>query len=218
MQGDLKDEAETSDPLYDQYKTLMHFVYAILTSVAALCLIQILQPLLRGNHVYWVLWPVVIIAARLWGPVAAALAALVGWLGVWYWFIPPSDSFAIENRSDLIGLIGFVVVATLIILSNLREYELKQRVAATARTANVTMQMLLAAYFDACCNCKNESDKGRKHGHDLNCLAHSSVPVVVRAERSIRMLSALAEDGGATARHGAPKRGSVADKRASEQV
>jgi K+-sensing histidine kinase KdpD len=218
MQGDQKDEAGASEPLYDRYKTLMHFVYAILTSVAALCLIQILQPLLRGNHVYWVLWPVVIISARLWGPVAAALAALVGWLGVWYWFIPPSDSFAIETRSDLIGLIGFVVVATLIILSNLREYELKRRVAATARTANITMQMLLAAYFDACCNCKADTDQGRKHGHDLNCLAHSSVPVVVRAERSIRMLSALAEDSGATPHHDAPKRGSIGEKRASEQI
>ena len=66
-------------PSYDSYTALAHLLYAVFAAVAALCLTQALQPLLQGNHAYWPLWPVVILAARLWGPASAALAALIGW-------------------------------------------------------------------------------------------------------------------------------------------
>jgi len=180
---------EKSPPLFESYSTLLHLSYAVLASAAALCVTQALRPFLAGNHAYWPLWPVVILAARLWGPASAALAAIVGWLGVWYWFIPPDNSFAIQSRSDLIGVIGFIAVSGLIIVSNLREYEMRHRVASVARTVRGTTQALLDSYVQAACRCDDAA-----RGHHLTCPSHWSVPVVIRAERSIQMLNSLAEE------------------------
>jgi len=188
-------QEEKSPALYDSYATLLHFSSALLAAAAALCVTQALRPLLGGNHAYWPLWPVVILAARFWGPASAALAAVAGWLGVWYWFIPPNNSFAIENRSDLVGVVGFIAVSGLIIIANLREYEMRHRVASVTRTVRTTTQALLAAYMQAACRCEDSA-----RGHNLTCPAHWSVPVVIRAERSIQMLNGLAEDAEADQR------------------
>ena len=175
-------------PLFESFKAVAHFLYAMLASIAALILIHIFQPIFHGNHAYWPLWPVIILAARFWGPGSASLAALVGWLGVWYWYIPPSNSFAVTDRSDWVGIISFLFVAGLIILSNLREQEMRRHVKATARTVSSTMRTLLNAYLEAVCHCKD-----RSHGHEISCPAHPSAPILVRAERSIRMLTALGD-------------------------
>ncbi len=177
---------------YESYATLLHLAYALLAAAAALCVTQALHPLLEGNHAYWPLWPVVILAARLWGPASAAVAAIAGWLGVWYWFIPPNNSFAIQNRSDLVGVVGFIAVSGLIIVSNLREYEMRHRVATVTRTVRTTTQALLDAYIQAACRCEDAA-----RGHNLTCPAHWSVPVVIRAERSIQMLNGLSAEADA---------------------
>lgn len=182
-------QEEKSVHLYDTYATLLHLTYALLAAAAALCVTQALGPLLTGTHAYWMLWPVVILAARLWGPASAALAAIAGWLGVWYWFIPPNNSFAIENRSDMVGVVGFIAVSALIILSNLREYEMRHRVSLVARTVRSTTEGLLSAYVQAACRCEDAA-----RGHHLTCPSHWSVPVVIRAERSIQMLNGLSEE------------------------
>lgn len=182
-------QVEKPIPLYDSYTTVIRLAYAVFAAAAALCLTQAMQPVFAGTHAYWPLWPVVILAARLWGPASAALAAIVGWLGVWYWFIPPNNSFAIENRADWVGIVGFISVAGLIIVSNLRENQMRRRVAGTARIICSTMQALLTAYTDASCAC-NE----RIRGHNVSCPAHWSVPVVIRTERCMQMLNGLADD------------------------
>jgi hypothetical protein len=87
------------------------------------------------------------------------------------------------------------VVSGLIIISNLREYEMRHRVASVTRTVRTTTQSLLAAYVQAACRC----DDGAR-GHNLTCPAHWSVPIVIRAERSIQMLNGLAEEAETTQR------------------
>ncbi len=184
-------QSEKLPPLHNKYKSLMDIGCALLASVAALCLIRVLQPILHGNHPYLSLCPVIILAAWLWGPVAAGIAALVGWLGVWYWFVPPYGSFAVDNPADILGLLGFLLVAVLIVVATLDQQKRQRRFIASARTARSSMQTLLSGYLEAACRCEHKSTHG---GHQLTCPAHPNAPTVLRAERALRMLQSVEGD------------------------
>lgn len=61
------------------------------------------------------------------------MTTLHGTLGVWYWFLPPSRSFVIRDRTDAYALLGFVIFSAAIIALG----ESNRGVAARSRLAAI---------------------------------------------------------------------------------
>jgi PAS domain S-box-containing protein len=91
------------------------YTLAIFAAAAALLLRNLLIPLLGNNNPYHTVWLAVVFAAWYCGLGPSIVASVLGALGVWYWFLPPSHSFAIRDRSDVYGLLGFLAFSSAII-------------------------------------------------------------------------------------------------------
>jgi K+-sensing histidine kinase KdpD len=179
--------------LYEKYETLILCGWAVLASLASLYVLRSLQPILHGRYPYLPLWPAIILSIRYWGTIPSLLAAVVGLIGVDYWFLAPYNSLAVEDPADIVGMAGFLFGAGFLIVSTHSEKQLRSQMRDSIRTARSALQALLTAYADTVCACKNEPRK-KNFGHQTTCLAHPSTPVVIGAERSIRMLSLVEED------------------------
>jgi signal transduction histidine kinase len=97
------------------FKKVRGYGLAIVAAVAALWLRQLLSPLFGDSNPYHTLWLGVVFSAWYCGLGPSVLTVLIGVVGVWYWFLPPYNSFALRNPNDLFGMIGFVVFSGLII-------------------------------------------------------------------------------------------------------
>jgi len=89
---------------------------AILAAIVALWLRQMLSPLLGDGNPYHTLWPAVVFSAWYCGLGPSILTASIGLIGVWYWFLPPYNSFDLQDpRAQIFGMIGFLIFSGLII-------------------------------------------------------------------------------------------------------
>ncbi|MGB2602754.1 MAG: DUF4118 domain-containing protein, partial [Candidatus Sulfotelmatobacter sp.] len=89
---------------------------AILSAIVALLLRELLAPLLGEHNPYHTVWAAVVFCAWYCGLWPSILAALLSLAGVWYWFLLPAHSFALEDRKTAIsGMIGFLFFSGLII-------------------------------------------------------------------------------------------------------
>lgn len=89
---------------------------AVLSAIVALLLRELLAPFLGENNPYHTVWAAVAFCAWYCGLWPSILAALLSLAGVWYWFLPPPHSFALEDRKAAIsGMIGFLFFSGLII-------------------------------------------------------------------------------------------------------
>jgi PAS domain S-box-containing protein len=91
------------------------YTLAIFAAAAALFLRNLLIPLLGNNNPYHTVWLAVVFAAWYCGLGPSIVASVIGALGVWYWFLPPSHSFAIRDRNDIYGLLGFLAFSSAIV-------------------------------------------------------------------------------------------------------
>jgi PAS domain S-box-containing protein len=89
--------------------------WAVLAVVAALGLKWLLTPLLGDTVPYLTLWTAVVFSAWYCGLGPSIVSALAGALGVWYLFLPPPHSFAVQNHGDVFGVVGFLLVAGFIV-------------------------------------------------------------------------------------------------------
>ncbi len=115
------------------------YAVAILATAVALFARQLLTPLYGSQNAYHTVWLAVAFAAWYCGLGPSIVTALLGALGVWYWFIPPFHSFATHNRSDLFGALGFLVFSSAIIAlgeSNRRGYVARSRLAAIVQSSD----------------------------------------------------------------------------------
>src|SRR5882762_8234289 len=89
---------------------------AILAAISALLLRQLLSPLLGENYPYHTVWVAIVFSAWYCGLGPSLVTTLVSAAGVWYWFLPTSKSFAVEDpRTAVSGIAGFVLFSGLII-------------------------------------------------------------------------------------------------------
>jgi signal transduction histidine kinase len=92
------------------------YALAILSAIVALVLRELLAPFLGENNPYHTVWAAVAFCAWYCGLWPSILAALLSLAGVWYWFLPPSHSFALEDpKTAISGMIGFLFFSGLII-------------------------------------------------------------------------------------------------------
>lgn len=89
---------------------------ATVAAIVALWLRQMLSPLFGDGNPYHTLWPAIVFAAWYCGLGPSILAASIGLVGVWYWFLPPYNSFNLQDpKAQISGMIGFLVFSSLII-------------------------------------------------------------------------------------------------------
>jgi signal transduction histidine kinase len=98
------------------HEILIRYGLALLAAIAALLLRALLSPLFGSQYPYLTLWTAIVFAARYCGLGPSILATLFGGVGVWYWFLPPSHSFAVHDpKTGISGTIGFFLFSGLII-------------------------------------------------------------------------------------------------------
>ena len=186
---------ESVKAFYQEYEICTLCGCAVLASLASLYLLRASQPILHGRYPYLPLWPAIILSIRYWGTVPSLLATAVGLLGIDYWFLAPYNSFSVDDPADIAGIAGFLVGAGFLIVSSRSDESFREGIRDSVRTARSAMQSLVAAYADTACRCGNRRRRGTL-GHQTDCLAHPSTPVIMGAERSIKLLSMIEEEVG----------------------
>jgi len=92
----------------------LRYALAVLAAIAALLLRKALAPLLGVHNPYHVAWLAIVFSAGYCGFWQSLLAVGVETIGVWYWFLPPTPSWRIADRSDIYGLLGFALFGSLL--------------------------------------------------------------------------------------------------------
>ena len=114
------------------------YALAILAAIAALLLRGLLTPLLGISNPYHTVWLAVVFSAWYCGLGPSIVTTILGAVGVWYWFLPPSHSWIIQDRADLYGMLGFLVFSSAIIAlgeSNRRGFAARSRLAAIVESS-----------------------------------------------------------------------------------
>jgi K+-sensing histidine kinase KdpD len=84
---------------------------ATLAAIVALWLRQLLSPLFRESNPYHTIWSAVVFSAWYCGLGPSMLTASIGLVGVWYWFLPPYNSFNLEDpKTEIPGMLGFLIL------------------------------------------------------------------------------------------------------------
>ena len=110
-----------------------------MAAFAALWLRYLLTPLLGTDNPYHTAWLAVVFAAWSCGIGPAIVATVILTLGVDYWFLPPFGSFAIQDRTQSYGILGFVACSIAIIAlgeSNRRGIGVRARLAAIVESSD----------------------------------------------------------------------------------
>lgn len=92
------------------------YALAILAALAALLLRRTLTPLFGHENPYLTAWAATVLSAWYFGIGPSVFCTIVSLLGVWYWFLPPFNSFILENpKSETSGMVLFSVLSAFII-------------------------------------------------------------------------------------------------------
>jgi PAS domain S-box-containing protein len=94
----------------------VRYALAVLAGIAALLLRWMLEPLLGKENAYHTAWAAVVFSAWYCGVGPAIVTVLVSVVGIWYWFLPPYNTFAIQSKTEIFGMFGFVFFSGVIVL------------------------------------------------------------------------------------------------------
>jgi len=100
-------------PLQDRF-IVRRFALALASAVLAILLRWLLDPVLGHVAFYATVYMTVAFCATVAGMVPAALNAILGFAGIFYWFIDPRHSLSIP-RSEIHGVVGFFLVSLVLI-------------------------------------------------------------------------------------------------------
>ena len=115
------------------------YALAILATCVALGLRYLLAPLFGNQNPYHTVWLAVVFSAWYCGLGPSIISAFLGALGVDYWFLAPAHSFAIRDRTELFGMLGFLAFSSAIIAlgqSNRRGFAARSRLAAIVESSD----------------------------------------------------------------------------------
>lgn len=120
-------------------ETLFRYFLAIAATFVALYLRYLLMPLLGNQNPYHTVWLAVVFSAWYCGTGPAIVSTLIATLGVDYWFLPPFHTFAIHDRTEFYGMLGFLAFSSALIVlgaSNRRGFEARSRLAAIVESSD----------------------------------------------------------------------------------
>ena len=165
---------------------------AIAAAVLSVLLRWCLDPVLGHVSFYTTVYMAVAFCSLVVGWQPAALTALLGFWGIFYWFIDPRHSLSLVRQSEIQGVIGFVLVC--VVLIALGEANRKKRLRLDGAVVALTAET----------NERKRAEKELQRAHDeleqrvkertselSQALAHleSEVKVRKQAEDRLRTLS-----------------------------
>ncbi|MFZ0808623.1 MAG: DUF4118 domain-containing protein, partial [Candidatus Sulfotelmatobacter sp.] len=108
---------ETAAGSLDKDKSVAaRYAFSVLAALAALLLRDLLSPLLGETNPFHTAWAAVVFAAWYCGLGPSIVTTVVSLLGIWYWFLPPSGSFALQDpKPQLYAMAGFLILSAFII-------------------------------------------------------------------------------------------------------
>jgi signal transduction histidine kinase len=114
---------------------------AILAAIAALFVRQLLAPVFATQNPFHTAWAAVVFSAWYCGVGPSLFVILLDLIGVWYWFLPPVNSFQLVNpRADISGMLGFSIFSGFIVALG----EANRRSLAKSRLAEEQLRGLHA--------------------------------------------------------------------------
>ena len=96
-------------------REIERFTVALATAVVAVLLRGVLDPALGHVAFYVTLYMAVAFNAVVCGAAPAALSSLVGFLGIFYWFVDPRHSLLVVRPSEIHGVVGCLLVCLVLI-------------------------------------------------------------------------------------------------------
>jgi Domain of unknown function (DUF4118) len=91
--------------------SVARYSLALLATVLALSLRRAFTPLLGNTVPCFTVWSAVAFSAWYCGLGPSIFTAISSALGVWFFFLPPYDSFAIQSPAELSGIVGFLILS-----------------------------------------------------------------------------------------------------------
>lgn len=123
-----------------RHEIAIRYGLAILAAIVALLLRELLSPFLGTENPYHTVWAAVVFAAWYCGVGPAILTSLLGGVGVWYWFLPPTRTFRLQDpKTQISGIVGFLFFSGLIIAlgeANRRSLEKSKRAEGDLQKAH----------------------------------------------------------------------------------
>jgi PAS domain S-box-containing protein len=102
-------------PTFRTKPPVRQYALAIFATLVALLLQSLLRPLYGTFYPYHAVWLAVVFSAWYCGLGPSIAATLLSALGVWYLFLPPPYSFEVQDRTEVFGAIGFLLIAACIV-------------------------------------------------------------------------------------------------------
>jgi signal transduction histidine kinase len=115
-------------------KTAFYYLLAAVAAVGVLLLREALGSEFGAHYPYHTVWLAIIFVAWYCGIGPSLLAIAIDAFGIWYWFLPPYDSFSGKSHIEFMGMLGFIAFSGIIVAlgeSNRRLF-LKQKAAESA--------------------------------------------------------------------------------------
>jgi PAS domain S-box-containing protein len=144
---------ETALKKVDKKSTAARYTFAVLTAVVALLLRQALLPLLGANNPYFTVWAAVVFSAWYFGLGPSIVTTLISALGVWYWFLPPLQSFRLQDKNQISGLVGFAALSGFIIAlaeANRRSHDKRRSVEGAVQGKESEFHLLADSIPELC--------------------------------------------------------------------
>ena len=115
MQGAAEAQMLTNLTPIPPENVLRRYIISLAAGLAAILLRWLLDPLLGHVAFYVTVYIAVAYCAVVCGYIPAALSGVIGFLGIFYWFMDPRHSFAVIHSSEIHATIGFFLVSAVLI-------------------------------------------------------------------------------------------------------
>jgi signal transduction histidine kinase len=96
-------------------RVLNRYIVAALAGILAILLRWLLDPVLGHVAFYVTIYIAVVYCAIVCGYVPATLAAVLGFAGIFYWFVDPRHTVHPVHLSEIHGIVGFILVSVVLI-------------------------------------------------------------------------------------------------------
>jgi signal transduction histidine kinase len=126
-----------------KYKAAIYYALAAGGAVAALLFRDVLGSAFGTHYPYHTTWLAIIFAAWYCGIGPSILAVAIDALGIWYWFLPPYESFTGKNHIEYFGMAGYLVFSGVIVgfgESNRRLLIKRERAEEALQKANEQLE------------------------------------------------------------------------------
>jgi PAS domain S-box-containing protein len=102
--------------LHPTAAALVRYTLGTLAGIGALLLRNFLTPFFGEHNPYHTAWLAVVFAAWYCGLGPAIVTVVVCAVGIWYYFLPPINSFYVKGTPELSGMLGFLVFSAVVVV------------------------------------------------------------------------------------------------------